>query len=398
MLAAGGYDSGFADRAKAAGWRHRVACDTFVLANHAPGSLPPHLTDAIPFQFVVTAALFRQSELPVILMVTHPLGGGVRRHIDSLVDRYRHAARFLLLEGTVRGAALTLPSLPDHTVLTLPGERIGDLTAVLRSTGLTRIHIHHMLQMDIDIRSLVHRMGVPFDLTVHDYFAICPQINLLRWSEGLYCNETGPADCNACIADQSSHGARDIVSWRRDWAWQFIDADRVICPSNDVKARLDRHGLAARAIVVPHEQQTDTVWTTRLPELPAPPMRIVLLGVLANHKGARAVAEVAEAAASGTIELHLIGHLEPSFPEPARKLIKVTGKYHDRDLAALLSRIDPHVIWFPAPWPETYSYTLSSGIATGLPIVATDLGSFTERLSRRPHTWLVDHRASARIG
>jgi glycosyltransferase involved in cell wall biosynthesis len=401
LLAAGAFsaaDGDFCDRATTAGWRHRLACDTFVYRNGPAG--PSHdryarLPDVIPFQFAVTAALFRDSGLPVILMITHNFGGGVRRHIDSLVQRYRDTARVLLLEGSDRGAALSVPSLPDHPVLTLPADRLDDLITVLQAAGLARIHIHHLLQMDMDIRALIHRLGVPFDVTVHDYYALCPQINLLRWEEGIYCGEPGPAACNACIAEQSSHGARDIVSWRRDWAWQFMDADRVICPSADVKTRLDRHGVGKRAILVPHEQQTEPTWTTRLPEFLGPPLRIALLGVLANHKGARSVAEVAEAVAPGTIEIHLIGHLEARFPQPARKLIKATGRYQDRDLPALLQRIDPHVFWFPSSAAETYSYTLSTAIATGLPIVATDLGSFTERLTGRPHTWLVDHRASS---
>jgi GT2 family glycosyltransferase/glycosyltransferase involved in cell wall biosynthesis len=401
----------FCLRATAAGWRHRLACDTFVYRSRSerPRGLPQSaqpdferslaqhaaLGCATPFRFTVTAALLRQSKLPVILMISHNLDGGVRKHIDGLSERYKDTARILLLAATNRGAALSIRSLPNHPVLTLPSDRLDDLVTVLRSMNVSRIHIHHLVQMHMDIRALIHRLGVPFDVTVHDYYAICPQINLLMWSEGFYCGEPGPAGCNACIADRSSHGASDIVSWRRDRAWQFIDADRVICPSADVKARLDRHGLGARAIMVLHEQQTQAHWISRLPEFSSPPLRIALIGVLANHKGARAVAEVAEATTRKTIELHLIGHLEDNFPKAAVKLIKVTGKYQDRDLPALLKRIDPHVLWFPSPWPETYSYTLSSAIETGLPIVAADIGAFTERLSGRPLSWLVDHRASA---
>ena len=419
LLALGGFNtdlsttgdaalSDFCLRATASGWRHRLAADTFVYRNGHPRTIDLDRSDlqrriarhanqgaVIPCRFALTAALFRDADLPVILMISHNFGGGVRRHIDSLINRYQNTARVLLLEGTDRGAKLSIASLPNHPVLTLPSGRLDDLITLLRSMNVSRIHIHHLLQMDMDIRSLIHRLDVPFDVTVHDYYAICPQINLLRWPEGLYCGEPGPASCNACIADRSSHGARDIVSWRRDQAWQFLNADRVICPSADVKARLDRHGGGGRAIVVPHEQQIQTVWTSHLPKLPAQPLRIVLLGVLANHKGARAVAEVAEAAAPGTIEIHLIGHLEASFPKPAVKLINASGKYQEADLPDLLRRINPHVVWFPSPWPETYSFTLSAAIATGLPIVAADLGSFTERLSGRPHSWLVDHRASA---
>jgi GT2 family glycosyltransferase/glycosyltransferase involved in cell wall biosynthesis len=410
----------FCRRASAAGWQHRLACDTFVFREGSAGfrgkaetparaakhpisqthpgdarddSWHAALAAADPFRFAVTAEMFRRSGQPVILMISHDLGGGVRRHIDSLVNRYRNTAHVFLLEGTDRGAALSVPSMLNHPVLKLPSDRIDDLVLALRSANLSRVHIHHLLHVDMDIRKLVHRLGVPFDVTVHDYYAICPQINLLSWPEGLYCGEPAPAICNACIADLSSHGARDILSWRREKAWQFIEADRVICPSGDVAARLVRYGVEEKAIVSPHEQDTPGDWPVNFPEWSGPALRIVLIGVLANHKGARTVAAVAEAATPGSIEIHLIGHLEPSFPKPAVRLISATGKYQEEDLAGLLDRAKPHVFWFPSSAPETYSYTLSSAIASGLPIVATKLGAFPERLAGRPNTWLVAHDA-----
>ncbi len=136
-------------------------------------------------------------------------------------------------------------------------------------------------------------------------------------------------------------------------------------PSTDVKARLQRYGMGERAIVVPHEALTTTDWPIADPEPPGPILRIALLGVLANHKGARAVAALAEAAAPGTIELHLIGHLEDSFPKQAVKLIKSTGPYRDTDVFDLLRQARPHVIWLPSSAPETYGYTLSTGHRDG---------------------------------
>ena len=199
----------------------------------------------------------------MILLVSHALGGGVRRHIDRLVERIGDKANFLLLESTSRGIALSVPALPGHSVSVLPAERIDDIAALLRSAGVSRVHIHHLLGMDLDLRGLIHRLGVPFDVTVHDYYGICPQVNLLPWLDAQYCGEPGPAACNACIADRPSHGARDITVWRRQHAWLFLEADRVICPSQDVQARLDRHGLAARALVAPHEPVAAGAWRWR---------------------------------------------------------------------------------------------------------------------------------------
>ncbi|MDR3533474.1 MAG: glycosyltransferase, partial [Rhodopila sp.] len=416
-----GEENDFCLRATALGWKHRLACDTFVYHKgsvsfgarakrlaaramnlllerhpHYAHSVARHVSlDAVgPARFAATAALFRQAKLPVVLMISHNLGGGVRHHIDTLIQRYRDKVRFLLLEATDRGAALSVPSLPNHPVLALPAERIEDLILILRSMNVSRVHIHHLVGMDMDIRGLVHRLGLPFDVTVHDYFAICPQMNMLPRPDSLYCGEPDTAACNACIATRPSHGARDILTWRAEHSWQFLEADRVLCPSADVMSRLRRFGLGARAVLAPHEPVEAGPWPARVSRPRNGKLRIAVLGVLADHKGARSVASVAEAVDPKSTEIHLIGYAESNFPKQALKRLKITGEYDDPDLPELIRKAAPHVIWFPAAWPETFSYTLSAAIASGIPIVATAIGAFPERLAGRPFTWLVEGNTS----
>ena len=190
---------------------------------------------------------------------------------------------------------------------------------VLRSAAVSRVHVHHLMGIDLDARALIHRLGVPFDVTVHDYFAICPQVNLLPWPEWHYCGEPGPAWCNACIADRPSHGAKDILSWRRRLGWLFLEADRVICPSEDARARLARHGHAERAIVVPHEPVAAGPWPLNPPPLKGRKLRVAVLGVLADQKGAQSVIAVAEAADPAAIDAapdRLCGRRTAGTPPP----------------------------------------------------------------------------------
>jgi GT2 family glycosyltransferase/glycosyltransferase involved in cell wall biosynthesis len=416
-----GEENDFCMRATARGWTHKLACDTYVyhagavsfgtgkdkLLAEAQGVLAQrypdyarivaqHIqTDAVaPCRFAVTAALFRRMDLPVVLMLTHQMGGGVQRHIDQLVERLAGRANVLLLQAALRGCAVGMPALHSAPLLALPGERLDDLVAVLRSTGVSRLHLHHLMGVDLEVRGLIHRLGVPFDVTVHDYYAICPQVNLLPWPDVHYCGEPRPAGCNACIADRPAYGATDILSWRRRHAWLFLEADRAICPSEDTRARLERHGLADRAIVVPHEPVAAGPWVLTPPPLHGRKLRVAVIGVLADRKGAPSVIAVAEAADPASIELHLIGYAEDPLPATARGRIVVSGEYAEADLPGLLARVKPHVVWFPAPWPETYSFTLSAAIDAGLPVVASRIGSFDERLHGRPLSWLVDPRAS----
>ncbi len=121
---------------------------------------------------------------------------------------------------------------------------------------------------------------------------------------------------------------------------------------------------------------------------------MAVIGVLANHKGAVTVMTVASAVDPAELTIHVIGYAEQELPGSLARRIAITGEYAEGDLPALLAKVKPHVVWFPAQWPETYSYTLSAAIDAGLPIVATRIGAFPERLEGRALTWLVDPEAS----
>ncbi len=415
-----GEENDFCMRAAARGWRHRLACDTFVyhegrvsfgagsndldgkadlLAARHPefaGLVARHIRrDKVgPYRFALTAALFRRSGLPTILHVSHGLGGGVRQHIDTVTASVGPRANMLLLSAHSRGVAIAVPGRPDHPPMVLGDDRPDDLALFLRSAAVSRAHVHHLLGMRIDAEALIARLDVPFDFTVHDYFAICPQINMLPQRDLQECGSPGPAACNACIAGRRETGARDILSWRASHAWLLRQAERVICPSEDARRRVAPHGLDERAVVAPHEPVAKGSWPVRRPASPSMRrLRVAVLGVLTGHKGARTVAAVAEAADPALLEIQLIGFAEVPLPPVVEARVRQTGEYDPKDLARLIARARPHVIWFPGQVPETYSYTLSAAIASGLPIVASRLGSFPERLDGRPLTWLEDPAA-----
>lgn len=60
--------------------------------------------------------------------------------------------------------------------------------------------------------------------------------------------------------------------------------------------------------------------------------------------------------------------------------VEITGRYVREDLPRLLGRFDPHVVFFPAVWPETYSFTLSEVWAAGYAAVSFDIGAIAERI------------------
>lgn len=419
-----GEENDFCLRATARGWRHVLACDTFVY--HAgevsfgknspkrarawdllcarypdyPATIERHIRqdDAGPYRFATTGALFRMADEPVILFVTHRLGGGTERQVQEVIRSVQGKANALLLRPGSGGVTLSVPAIPNHPELRLSNDRVDDLAVILRSFGLSRVHIHHWYGLELDLRQLVRHLGVPFDLTAHDYFGICPQITMLPQPDGEFCGEPGPATCNACIAARPSYGARDIQSWRQSHEWLFSESDRVICPSNDVKSRLTRYGFGARCIVASHEPAGVGDWPLAVPSLkPRERLRIALLGGIAGHKGGTALNACLAGADPDAYEFIVIGWREAATSSPGGVKITETGAYREQDLPGLIEKLQPHLLWFPSPCPETYSYILSTGIDSGLPIVASDIGAFPERLDGRPWTWLVPPKVEAEV-
>jgi hypothetical protein len=107
-------------------------------------------------------------------------------------------------------------------------------------------------------------------------------------------------------------------------------------------------------------------------------------------KGADVLEDVAtEAARQGVLlDFHLLGYAYRDLKRHPNALLTVHGEYKEADLPAKLAALQADIVWFPAQWPETYSYTLSAALQAGLPLIAPEIGAFAERLQNRPWTWV----------
>jgi glycosyltransferase involved in cell wall biosynthesis len=329
-------------------------------------------------------------------MVTHGWGGGTQRHVDDLINAVSGLVNVINLRIVESGLELTIPKYPEHPVLQIANNRYDGLIKALRAFALIRVHIHQILGREAILRSLIEELSIPFDMTIHDYYIVCPQQHLHTRSITKYCGEFGVEQCNRCIGEHNPFAARDIVKWRNSHAWFVENADRVICPSIDVKNRIARYYPKANLITVPHEASSAKSWVVNAPQVTITQrLRVTIIGHLTAHKGRDIVEACVREGANTPIEFSLIGAAQPPFGQEISKAFLETGRYHESNLVDILKNLAPHVIWFPAQVPETYSYTLTAAIESGLPIVASRIGALPERLDGRPLTWFMDDVAAS---
>ena len=76
----------------------------------------------------------------------------------------------------------------------------------------------------------------------------------------------------------------------------------------------------------------------------------------------------------------LIGYPEEADLLDGLSNVSITGRYREEDLPGLVAAWRPDVAFFPAQWPETFSYTLSHAFRLGLWPVVSDIGALAERV------------------
>lgn len=423
-----GEENDFCMRARKRGWRHVLCADTFVY--HAGGVsfaetqnarkenamsvlqrrhplykllVSRHLKKdpARPYRLMVSSMRICARHRPAILFVTHRRGGGTERHVRELSSHLEDDAEVLVLR----------PYL--WNVITLewarPGERFRlyfhmdrDYPALLdflRLIDIGQVHFHHLLGHSPIIKNIPADIGVPFDFTVHDYYTACPRISLTP-TDQRYCGELGEQQCNTCLQSKPRAESINIRNWREQNNAMLNKAMHVFVPSEDAARRTRTYFSDANIVLAPH---LDIGPETRLPAPKALPLtrdeklRIVVIGAMSQIKGADILERCAilKEISNLPLQFHLIGYAYKDLAALPADVLSTHGEYADADLPKLISDARPHLIWFPAQWPETYSYTLSSALMSGFPIVAPNIGAFTERINQRPWSWICPWNWSA---
>jgi len=422
-----GEENDFCQRAARAGWRNLHLLDTFVLhtggvsfgdskspreraAMETLARLHPRYArdvhafvqadPARPYRLALDVARITEEGLPVVLAVLHDRAGGTVRHVRELSQHLAGQAQFLTLTPAPGDAvSLRMAAATEGFELAFRlKDQYDDLLTMLRHLGVSHVHYHHLLGHGQEVRDLPALLGVPYDFTAHDYYSYCTHITLTGTADR-YAGEPAPGQCACCSpgmpAPQALQGNAigNVAEWRGANARLLSGARHVLVPSHDTARRIAGFAPAARVHVAPH---TDIPPGAALP-IPAPrpitdgrPLKIVVIGALSAIKGADVLEAAAQEAArqQAPVEFHLLGYSYRHLQTQPRARLTAYGAYQEEDLPGLLAWLQPDIAWFPAQWPETYSYTLSAALQAGLPVAVPDIGAFAERVAGRPWSWV----------
>jgi len=416
-----GEENDFCKRIELAGYRNIIAADTFVyhegsvsfqgertvrvrnalqkLNRYFPGydqEIREFITTDPLGKYRLEVDLLRltSDRKPIVVFIGNRRGGGTLKHMVELSEYLDEDVRILLLKPGTAADRYELVFLPENSPINYGpnGASFTEIIALFKQIRVVRLHYHHTADYMSDaVYNLPEILDLPYDFTVHDYHPFCPFITLTD-EDGRY--DPALEEKKGCIDEIRRRPVsyiRDIRKWFDHNEKLLTDAERVICPSRIVMDRIRPHFPGAQINVVPH-LESGAEMLRRKPEwkkAPGEELRVLLIGALSREKGADMLEAVATCLNRKGIPVRftLLGY---AYRKLSRlKNLTVTGKFEDAAIFDLMEEIRPHVAWFPALWPETYSYALSRAMQCGLPIIAPDIGAFPERLSGRKLSWIV---------
>ena len=340
----------------------------------------------------LSAARRRRSPSNAVVLITHDLGGGVQRQVAMRCDALRARGdmpivlRPVLARPLLLGTGACIVDL-DPPLPNLVFDVAGECAALVRLLAAYRprlVEVHHMLGHDHALMALPARLGVPYEMHVHDYASFCARVTLVGF-ERRYCGEPDIAGCEHCIADAGRNIDEDIpvATLVARSAREFAGATRVVVPSVDVAARLARHFPAIRAVIEPWDAIRPRACPPPSPATAARPRVVAVLGAIGIEKGFDVLLACARDAADRALPLRFVvlGHTTDDARLLATGAVFITGAYDTpADLDRLIAAESVDVAFLPSIWPETWSFTLSEAWEAGLHVVAFDIGAPAERI------------------
>jgi GT2 family glycosyltransferase/glycosyltransferase involved in cell wall biosynthesis len=330
---------------------------------------------------------------------------------------------------TFPGVQVSARGVVEDLAYRTPDE-IGAFRSLLAGLATAHTELHHFLGHDEAMVEAVLSAASTYDAYIHDYGWICPRIDLVG-SRG-YCGEPAVSACAGCVRRNGSVLPELLTAGKlrqRSARW-LAGARRVFVPTAEVASRIARHFPGVTPIVTawqatgtkPSEGVAPTpkqlrgfdspsrgglAAASRPLALPFPSslperngrIRVALIGAINRKKGYAVLLACARDAARRDLPLEfvVIGFTENDDALAATGRVFVTGRYAEAELPALIRREQPHLFFFPTVGPETWCYTLTSALETGLPILGFDLGAVGTRLSGLHRARLIAYDSQAKV-
>lgn len=279
-----------------------------------------------------------------------------------------------------------------------------DFVAFLEAEHPDIVHFQHAMALSARLLPLAQGLGYPSFLTLHDYWFICANSQLI-WPDARICTgKAGGLNCARCALARLGGGPRTLplrpllaplFLWRdgvvRRAAWA---AARWISPSLFLMDRYRQAGFPEERLTF-LENGLDLERLRGFPRRPATGgrVRFTFIGSLAWQKGVHVPVEAFRDLPADRARLRIYGNLQ-TFPAYTARLLELhnpqttefMGPVPNTEVGSVLAETD--FLLVPSLWYENSPVVIQEANASAVPIIASKLGAMVEKVHEGQTGWL----------
>ena len=264
------------------------------------------------------------------------------------------------------------------------------LTKLIQSLKITSIFINHLATFDLQfIINWILNLKIPFTFFMHDYFCVCPSYNIDCFAKFCSENETN-IKCRKHFNDVNLPKVT-IKNWRYVFEQFLTKAEHIYIPStyaaNIVKNFYPNLNIESK----PHYLSLPLKKTFNPKFAERDRLRMFFLGNMWKHKGERYLLLANEFIRKQNlpIEFLVAGEYHDEIHEGTKEGILYIGKYDNKKVSNLLSKLETAIVANLSNVYETYCYTASEAILSGYPVLAMDIGAHSVRIKKNDCGWII---------
>lgn len=419
-----GEENDFCLRASALGWRHIASLDLFVqhhgslsfgdekpervkkaleIINQLYPDYPARIQKFIkkdpvaPFRNKIVKEIIKRKYASFVIFIIHSWGGGSFKYcldlakllhdkeIGSIFILHQNNQTILYLKDFSNNLNKNIKLLFPHHL------SIKNIVQEIKDLSILFVHYNQTMNFkSLDIWQLHEWFKVPYYITIHDYFYLCPRIFLIN-SGGIFCGLPEPEVCEECL----SYGNLEkdieylyqeffdssILKWRKFYENCINGAKKVIFPSETTLKYYQKIFNLKNYIIYPHPEKIKLEIN---PYKKEKRLKIALIGAIGENKGYYPILRLIDYSEKNKLpfDFIFIGYTKDDEKIKGHKNVKLTGPYKEEELPYLINAYKPDLALFLHIWPETYNYTLSEALKNGLYPVVYDIGAPAERIKK----------------
>ena len=276
-------------------------------------------------------------------------------------------------------------------------EEYGNIySRILIGLNIDILHIQHLIRHTHDLHKIGKSLGIPIILSLHDFYYICPSINLLDHNNE-YCAgqcHTQKLQCKipANIYDDLPILSEFNAEWKKGSSKLIDNCSAFTAPT---KSTMDFYISIYPQLenkdykVIEHGRDFEKKLVNF--ELPSKnrPIKIIVPGIIKHHKGHNFIKELKKIDTQNKLEFHFMGIID----EDLEEIGIYHGRYKNEDFCHIVNKIKPSFIGIFSICPETYCHVLTEAWSCGIPVLATKMGALEERIEKNGGGWFLEHKS-----